>query len=133
MAQSQHLNIVASNDIDAVISITLHDVPVEEALTAVLSVANYTWVRRNSIILVTSMTNAGNLPAEVQGRQIQVFDLDFASAAQIKEVVETLISPIGKVTVAPSSPTNNKLTQERIVVEDMPESLAQDRGLYRAN
>ena len=88
IAQTQNLNIVASNDIDALISITLRDVPMEEALTAILSVANYTWVKRNNIILITSLTDATKLPADVQGRQIQVFDLDFVSATAVKETVD---------------------------------------------
>jgi type II secretory pathway component GspD/PulD (secretin) len=123
LAQTQELNIVASNDIDALISITLRNVPIEEALTAILSVANYTWVKRNNIILITSLTDAANLPADVQGRQIQVFDLDFASAAVVAETVTNFLSPIGKISVAQSSPTDNRLTQERVVVEDLPESL----------
>jgi hypothetical protein len=124
LAQTQSLNIVASNDIDALISITLRDVPIEEALTAILSVANYTWVKRNNIILITSLTDATNLPADVQGRQIQVFDLDFASAATVAETAKNFLSPVGKVTVGSSSPTNNRLAQERVVVEDLPEPLA---------
>ncbi len=124
LAQTHQLNIVAANDIDAIISITLRDVPIEEALTAILSVANYTWTKRNNIILITSLTDAGNLPADVQGRQIQVFELDFASAPAVAEAVTNFLSPIGKVTVAESSPTDNRMTQERIVVEDLPESLA---------
>jgi hypothetical protein len=76
LAQAAGMNTVAANDIDAIISITLTDVPIEEALTAVLEVANYTWVRRNNIILITSLTAASNLPAGIQGRQIQVFELD---------------------------------------------------------
>ncbi len=124
IAQTQSLNIVASNDIDALISITLRDVPLEDALTAILSVANYTWVKRNNIILITSLTDATNLSAEVQGRHIQVFDLDFASAAVVAETVKNFLSPIGKVSIGASNPTNNRLTQERVVVEDMAEPLA---------
>src|SRR4029079_18344177 len=73
LAQTQQLNIVAANDIDVMISITLRKVPVEEALTRVLAVANYTWVKRGNIILITSVADSVNLPADVQGRQIQVF------------------------------------------------------------
>jgi type II secretory pathway component GspD/PulD (secretin) len=124
LAQQYSLNIVAANDIDAIISISLYDVPLEEALSAILSVANYTWVKRDNIILITSLTNATNLPADVQGRQIQVFDLDFVAAATMLESVTNFLSPIGKVTIAESSPTDNRLTQERIIVEDTPESLA---------
>jgi type II secretory pathway component GspD/PulD (secretin) len=117
------LNIVASNDIDALISITLRDVPLDEALTAILSVANYTWVQRNNIILVTSL-NEPSLPADVQGRQIQVFDLDFASAATVAEAVTGFLSPIGRVTISESDPVDNRRTRELVVVEDVPESLA---------
>jgi type II secretory pathway component GspD/PulD (secretin) len=124
LAQEYNLNIVAANDIDAIISITLRDVPIEEALSAILSVANYTWVERNNIILITSLTSANNLPADVQGRQIQVFDLDFVSATVLAESVTNFLTPIGKLTIAESDPADNRQTQERIVVEDTPESLA---------
>jgi type IV pilus assembly protein PilQ len=123
LAQTQGLNIVASNDIDATISITLHDVPLEEALTAILSVANYTWVRKNNIILVTSLSDANQLSADVQGRQIQVFPLDFASATQVADSVTGFLSPVGKVTTSVSDPANNRRTRELVVVEDVPSSL----------
>jgi type II secretory pathway component GspD/PulD (secretin) len=124
LAQTQHLNIVAANDIDAMISITLRDVPLEEALTAILSVANYTWVQRNNVILVTSLADANNLPPDVQGRQIQVFDLDFASADAVAEAVTNFLSPIGKVTTSKSDSANNRRTRELVIVEDVPESVA---------
>lgn len=126
IAQTQHLNIVASNDIDALVSITLRDVPIEQALTAILSVANYTWVKRNNIILITSLTEAMNLPPDVQGRQIQVFELDFAKAADVEKVITTatLLSPIGKVSIAESAYNDNRRTREVVVVEDLPDTLA---------
>jgi type II secretory pathway component GspD/PulD (secretin) len=124
LAQAHGLNIVASNDIDAMISITLTDVPLEEALSAILSVANYTWVERNGIILITSLTDSANLPAGVQGRQIQVFELDFVSARVVSEAIAGFLSPIGKVSISESDPLDNRLTREMVVVEDLPESLA---------
>jgi type IV pilus assembly protein PilQ len=124
LAQTYHLNVVAANDIDAVISITLRDVALEEALTAILSVANYTWVQRDSIILVTSLTDAGNLAPEVQGRSIQIFELDFVSAVVVSEAVSAFLSPIGKMSVATSDPTDSRRTREMIIVEDIPEAVA---------
>jgi type II secretory pathway component HofQ len=123
LAQTQELNIVASNDIDATISITLRDVPLEEALTAILSVANYTWVRKNNIILITSLADAARLPANVQGRQIQVFEIDFASADEVASSVEGFLSPIGKVTVSEIDSADSRRTRELVIVEDLPESL----------
>jgi type IV pilus assembly protein PilQ len=126
LGQTQGLNIVAANDIDAVISVTLRDVPVEEALTAILQVANYTWVRRNNIILVTSMTNAANLPADTQGRQIQVFELNFASATDVEKVITSagFLSPLGKISINESVSSDNRRTREVVVVEDLPYSVA---------
>jgi hypothetical protein len=123
IAHTYNLNVVASNDIDAVISITLRNVPMEEALTAILSVANYTWVRRNDIILVTSLTDR-RLPAEIQGRQIQVFDLDFASADLVAEAVRGFLSPIGQVFISESSAADNRRTRELVVVEDTFDALS---------
>jgi type IV pilus assembly protein PilQ len=124
LARSQHLNIVAANDIDAVISITLHDVPVEEALTAILEVANYTWVRRSNIILITSLVAAANLPADAQNRQIQIFELDFAKATTVASAIEGFLSPIGKASVSSIDPTDNRHSRELVIVEDLPASLA---------
>lgn len=123
LAQTYHLNIVASNDIDAIISITLRDVELEEALTSILSVANYTWVSRNGIILITPMIDGGQLPAEIQGRQIQVFELDFASAAAVSNAVSGFLSPVGSLSVTESDPSDNRRTREMIVVEDLPQTL----------
>ena len=53
-----------------------------------------------------------------------MFNLDFASATVVSEAIQNFLSPIGKVSDRASSHTNNRLTQERIVVEDLPESLA---------
>lgn len=124
IAQEKNLNIVASNDIDATISITLRNVPLEEALTSILAVANYTWVCRDNIIMITSLADASRLPADVQGRTLQVFQLDYASAVEVANAVTNFLSPIGKVTTSLSDPTNNRRTQELVVVEDMPSSLA---------
>jgi hypothetical protein len=124
LAQTYHLNIVAANDIDAVISITLRDVALEEALTAILSVANYTWVDRDGIILITSLSDSGQLSPEVQGRHAQIFELDFVSATVISEAVTNFLSPIGKMTVVESDPSDNRRTRDMIVVEDIPEAIA---------
>lgn len=125
LAQLEQLNIVAANDIDAIISITLHNVPIEEALTAILDVANYTWVRRNDIILVTSLTEAAKLPADAQGRQIRVFELNFASATDVEKVINTagFLSPVGKISINEILSTDNRRTREMVVVEDLPDSI----------
>jgi type IV pilus assembly protein PilQ len=123
LGQNYHLNIVAANDIDTAISITLTDVPLEQALTSILAVANYTWVERNGIILVTSMAESAQLPADIQGREVHVFELDFVGALAVSEAVTAMLSPIGKMSIIKSDPQDNKRTREMIVVEDQAASI----------
>ena len=123
-AQSMHLNIVASNGIDAVVSVTLDDVPVERALSAILAVANYTWVERDGIIYVTSMAGASQVSAEIQGRIIRVISLDYVESASVAEAIKGFLSPAGQVFFTESDETNNRRAQETIVVEDVPNVVA---------
>lgn len=123
LAERRGLNIVAANPIDTTVSITLFDKTVEDALTAILSVENYTWTSHNGVIYVTPISQATSLPPELQGRSIQVFPLDYVSALTMQEAVQSFLSPVGSVFISQSDPTNNRLTQEVLVVEDLPHSL----------
>ena len=120
LGQTERLNIVCAENITARISITLEQVPLKDALTAILSVAGYSWVERNGIIHVTSVNSASTLAPDIQGREVRVFTLNFASANEVQATVKGLLSPIGKAFVMQSSPTDNRKTQEVVVVEDQP-------------
>ncbi len=120
LAENHGLNIVCSENINARISITLNNVRLEDALNSILSVAGYSWVRKNNIILVTSIANSANLPAEAQGKQVRVFQLDYASATDMAVTVTGLLSPVGHSYVSQTSKTDNRKTREIVVVEDIP-------------
>ena len=120
LGQSERLNIVCAENIIAKISITLDHVPLPDALTAILSVAGYSWIERNGIIHVTSVSATSTLAPEIQGRQVRVFTLNFSSATEVATTVKGLLSPVGKSFTMQSSPTDNRKTQEVVVVEDLP-------------
>ena len=120
LAQTQGLNIVCAEDINARISVTLSNVTLDDALNAMLSVAGYTWTRKSDIIHVTSISNAASLPPEVQGRFLEVFPLDYASAADASEAIKGMLSPAGKSYVVQSAPTDNRKTRNMVFVEDVP-------------
>ena len=101
LAQNQHLNVVCSEDLSARISITLDRVKVEDVLTAILSIVGYSWVRKNDIVYVTSMSGGANLAPDVQGRQLRVFPLDYTSAIDLSTAVLGLLSPVGTSYVMP--------------------------------
>ena len=85
--------------------------------------ANYTWVNRDGIILITSLSGSTQLSPEVQGRQTEIFELDFVSASVVSETVTNFLSPIGKMTVVESDQADNRRTREMIVVEDISQAI----------
>lgn len=119
IAQDQGLNVVTAENITTRVSITLNDVPLEDALSSILSVAGYSWVREKDIIIVTSVSGGAKLLPQTQGRQLRVFRLDYASAADVSAAVRGLLSPAGQTFMSQIGAKDNRKTQELVVVEDI--------------
>ena len=122
LADVMNLNIVAAGGIEGQVSITLNRVPLDDALDAMLSVNGYRWVKDKNIIMVSSISSGPQLSPRVQGREVRVFRLDYASAEDIDTTVQGLLSPIGNSFVTVVSADKLK-TREELVVEDVPEYL----------
>jgi type II secretory pathway component GspD/PulD (secretin) len=120
LAQNQGLNLVCAENISARISIVLHGVSLDDALTAILSTVGYTWVRTKNIVHVTSLTDGKTVPPDVQGRCLEVFPLDYASGGDVDQTVQGLLSPVGQSFLVESSSTDLRKTRDVIVVEDLP-------------
>ena len=120
LAETQGLNLITEESVDAQLNTTLHRVPFRDALDVILSTSGYTWVRNRNVIQVTNISNSQNLAPETQGRQVEVFQLDFVSATDVNSVVQTMLSPAGSSSVIESSPEDNRRTQEILVVQDLP-------------
>lgn len=123
LAQQQRLNIVCAENITAHITISLQDVALEDALDSILLVAGYSWVRRNNIILVTSVDSASSLTSEAQGRELRVYRLDYASATEVLTTVKGLLSPVGRAFINVADASDNRKTTEALCVEDLPSVL----------
>ncbi len=120
LAQQQGLNIVASEDIKAKVSATLYDVPLDEALTHILTVAGYTWVHQGNVIIVTAVSTGSRVAPAAQGRRLRVFSLDYVAAADLDTAIKGLLSPVGQCFPTQSTNTDARKTQELLVVEDLP-------------
>ncbi len=120
LAVERGLNLICSEDISSRISVTLHEVPFDEALTQILAVANYTWVRQGSILMVTSLAGRDGTSPHLQGRHVRVFPLDYVAAVDVDLVIKGLLSSVGQSFITESAETDNRRTQELLVVEDLP-------------
>ena len=120
LAETQGLNLIVQESVTAQLNTTLHRLPFEDVLDIILSTSGYTWVRNRNVIQVTSVSSAQTLAPETQGRAVEVFQLDYVSATDVSAVVQTMLSPAGSANVIESSPTDNRRTQELLVVQDLP-------------
>jgi type II secretory pathway component GspD/PulD (secretin) len=134
IASEMGLNVVSSSDVTGQVSVSLHDVPLADALDAILGVNGYSWVRQRNIILVSSLSSTSPLEPRIQGRQVRVFKLSYVSAADIDLTVKGLLSPVGHSFISEVDSLDKLKTREEIVVEDLPDYLRRiEQYVYQAD
>lgn len=123
LAQDHGLNIVSSDSITSTITVTLRDVPLADALNAILSIQGLSWSRRNNIISISKISADATGGAMVQGRMVRVYPLSYVTGIDVEPIVQTLLSPVGQVTTMQSDPNDSRKSTDRLVVEDLPDYL----------
>jgi type II secretory pathway component GspD/PulD (secretin) len=63
------------------------------------------------------------MPAEIQGRQMRVFRLDFVSARDLETAIKPMLSPVGQAFTIETKTQDNRRTQEAVAVQDLPSYL----------
>lgn len=120
LAQQQGLSIVAPSNLEMPISVTLQPTPLDNALDALLAVSGCTWTRNQNVIYVTPITKDGGENFLVQGREVRVFELNYAAAADVEKIIVGLLSPIGKVFTRQIDSKDKRKAVEQVVIEDLP-------------
>ncbi len=121
IAQQHGLNVILSENLETGITLSLQDVPLQDALDTILATTGCTWVLQKNIILITKINKESDYRPYVQGRQMRVIPLNFVSASEVEKVVTGLLSPVGQIFIHETDPLDKRRTQERIIVEDLPE------------
>ena len=124
IAETQKLNLVFASSGDSVVTASFERQPWETVLDALLSASGYTWTTRGEVIFVSSLEVADFMPPDAGGQQVEVFELDFASAVDVDQTVQGLLSPAGRSWVTESDSKDNRRTREAVAVVDYPAYLA---------
>ena len=124
IAVQQGLSIAANSSLDMPVTVSLQPTTLENALDAVTSVSGCTWTKIRDVIYVTPIQAQSPENFVIQGRAIQVFDLNYASGTDLEKVVTGLLSPIGKVFVRQVDTRDKLKAMEQLVVEDIPAYVA---------
>lgn len=121
IAQENRINIIPSQEVTGIVSVTLHDKPVLQALDAILRIHGFTWQVLDNIIYVSKPNKALNQNPTILGLQLQVFELNYISAMDAEKVISGLLSPGGRVFAQASANSNPRQSGERLIVEDFPD------------
>ena len=118
MIASHHgLNLVLGPEVGGPVTVSIRGARMEEVLDAILGVAGFAWHRVGNLLYVTGASAAGMDP-RVQGRTLQVYPLDYVSAADVEPVANGLLSPVGSAYVSQADSADQLKTRELLVVED---------------
>ncbi|MFA7329018.1 MAG: secretin N-terminal domain-containing protein, partial [Candidatus Ratteibacteria bacterium] len=100
-AQEYGFNIVAGKEVAGTVTISFSNIPVEEALRAILAVNGFGYEKSGSLMLVSTLTNLSsrNNPLTTDTLITRVFTLNYVSAEKIKEIIQKQLSPGGTVDV----------------------------------
>ena len=122
LAEKEKISFVLSGASLQTVSFSLQNIPAPQALTSILAVSGHTWTEQNGIVYVTpnAQDASNSITPELSGKVVRVFDLDYASAKNISEVVAGMLSAKGKSYMVESESTDNRKTAEQIIVEDYP-------------
>jgi len=105
---SFNLNLVITKDVQGRVSAHLHNISIDEALNAILSVNGYRFVRKGGIIYVLRANDIETV--------VEPFHLSFLTAKDAKQLLSKTISKQGDIQI-------NEATNSLVVV-DMPENIA---------
>ncbi|MFG0318157.1 MAG: type II secretion system protein GspD [Planctomycetota bacterium JB042] len=139
-ALEYRVSIVAGADVTRKVTMNFFDVPVEEALRAVLSVNGYTFRKDGPFYVVERPAAAVEAPAAAPELESAVVWLDYLTASEALKLVEPLKSADGKIAATtdpeqgiPSDPTeaggNRPAGGEALMVVDRPEVVRRIRDV----
>ena len=124
IAETQKLNIVFAGPNDVQVTASFDRQPWQTVLDSLLSASGHTWATQDNVIFVARSSRRGFLPPGTDGRKVQVFELDFASAVDVDQTIKGILSPAGESWLAESNKADNRRTREAIAVVDFPDNLA---------
>ncbi|MDP8259570.1 MAG: secretin and TonB N-terminal domain-containing protein, partial [Candidatus Gygaella obscura] len=90
ISQSYNLNIIAGKNIQGKVTVNFNDVPLEEALTAILDINGYKFVRKGNIIYI--LKKEDDITSEY-------FPLKYSKASSAKELLSSMLSEKGSIKV----------------------------------
>ncbi|MCK4244851.1 MAG: hypothetical protein KAX20_04420, partial [Candidatus Omnitrophica bacterium] len=127
LSQEYGLNIVAGKDVEGMVTITFVDIPVREALKAILEVNGYTYRQEGAILKVISLSRIG--PEPIPPLIAKAFTLNYLDTRDVVGALQPLISRYGKIKVLNRSGAEKR--SDTLIIIDTAESLERIASLIK--
>ncbi len=115
-------NIVATKNVKAKVTVTLKNLPWQQAFQTILDMYGLTYVEENGIIKVMTVDESRKF-RETRQPETKVFQINYAKADEIQSVISGLLSSSGKLVV-------DKRTNS-LVITDVPSVLHEVDSLIK--
>ena len=121
IASQFNLNILATQDVKALITVRLNDVPLRTGLDALVKAGLCNMVQGNDGIIVVK-PESKPMYGETQ---VRVFQLNYSEAQDVVKILPKMLSKVGSVDVGLRriSTAGGSLRSDLVVVNDIPEAL----------
>ncbi|MFH1902890.1 MAG: secretin and TonB N-terminal domain-containing protein [Candidatus Omnitrophota bacterium] len=139
LAAQNNLNIIAGKEVEGTVTVHLSNVPLEDALRAILGVNGFGYEKVGNLTLVSTLANLSsrNHLLTTDAFVTKIFTLNYISAEKIKDIVQKQLSPGGTVDVmtdlhisgwemsgvSTTSTTQGKKLREKSALEEKPKIL----------
>ncbi len=115
-------NIVATKDVKAKVTVTLKNLPWQQAFQTILDMYGLTYIEENGIIKVMTVQEAKKF-RESRQPVTRIFQIKYAKADELQNVVSGLLSSSGKIVV-------DKRTNS-LIITDVPSALQEVDSLIK--
>ena len=120
LSRQERVNILLSDDVEAVVSFNLYEVTVSEAIQSIASAAGYTVERRGRNYFIVEPEQAGRY-ATSELTRLETFRVQYADTDELEATLTPYLSEYGTLRVMPE--------RRLVTVEDTPEFLSRFRRL----
>ncbi len=114
LSRSENVSIALGDQVSGRVSVSLFDVPVDEAIRAVAQAAGYAVERRDGSYLIVEFDAFGK-DSTPGATRVRSFAVQYSDTEMVRDVLAKHLSRFGEITALPE--------RRRVVVEDLPEFL----------
>ncbi len=122
LAKVRRINIVAGPDVRGEVSLTLFDVPFDDALDAILGVAGFTHFMQGNVLIVVAEDQKAELPPHMDGMEYAILEIQHTDPNTMLDSVREFMSANGSASV---------IGMSKIMVHDSPQQLRLLRSIIQ--